>query len=53
MLSAAVVIGLCRCTGYTRPQGHKTFSMLGTAELEIFSANKYETANNSWNFHIY
>ena len=23
------------------------------AEHEIFSANKYENANNSWHFHIY
>ena len=24
-----------------------------SAEHEIFSANKYENANNSWHFHIY
>ena len=29
------------------------FFMLNTAEHEIFSANKYENANNSWHFHIY
>ena len=27
--------------------------MLNSAEHEIFSANKYENANNSWHFHIY
>ena len=26
---------------------------INIAEYEIFSANKYENANNSWNFHIY
>ena len=35
------------------PQGYKTFFMLNSAEHEIFSANKYENANNSWHFHIY
>ena len=34
-------------------QGYKTFFMLNSAEHEIFSANKYENANNSWHFHIY
>ena len=29
------------------------FFMLNSAEHEIFSANKYENANNSWHFHIY
>ena len=37
----------------SRPQGYKTFFMLNSAEHEIFSANKYENANNSWHFHIY
>ena len=27
--------------------------MLNSAEHEIFSANKYENANNNWHFHIY
>ena len=36
-----------------RPWGYKTFFMLNSAEHEIFSANKYENANNSWHFHIY
>ena len=36
-----------------RPRGYKTFFMLNSAEREIFSANKYENANNSWHFHIY
>ena len=35
------------------PQGYKVFFMLNSAECEIFSANKYENANNSWHFHIY
>ena len=30
-----------------------TFFMLNSAEHEIFSAYKYENANNSWYFHIY
>ena len=34
-------------------RGHKTFFMLNSAEHEIFSANKYENANNSWHFHIF
>ena len=37
----------------SRPRGYKTFFMLNSAEHEIFSANKYENANNSWHFHIY
>ena len=32
------------------PRGCKIFS---SAEHEIFSANEYENANNSWHFHIY
>ena len=36
-----------------RPQGYKTYFMLSSAEHEIFSANKYENANNSWHFNIY
>ena len=36
-----------------RPIGYKTFFMLNSAEHEIFSANKYENANNSCHFHIY
>ena len=35
------------------PRGYKTFFMLNSAEHEIFSAYKYENANNSWHFHIY
>ena len=35
------------------PWGYKTFFMLNSAEHEIFSANKYENAKNSWHFHIY
>ena len=31
-----------------RPQGYKTFFMLKLAEHEIFAANKYENANNSF-----
>ena len=31
---------------------YKTFLMLNSAEHDIFSANKYENANNSWHFHI-
>ena len=31
----------------------KLFFMLNSDEHEIFSANKYENANNSWHFHIY
>ena len=34
-------------------RGYKTFFMLNSAEHEMFSANKYENANNSWHFHIY
>ena len=30
--------------------GYKTFFMLNSAEHEIFPANKYENANNSWHF---
>ena len=37
----------------TRPRGYETFFMLNSAEHEIFSANKYENAINSWHFHIY
>ena len=36
-----------------RPQGYKTFFMLYSAEHEIFSANQYENAKQSWHFHIY
>ena len=31
----------------------KHFFWLSSAEHEIFSANKYENANNIWHFHIY
>ena len=34
-------------------QDYKTFFMLNSVELEIFTTNKYENANNSWHFHIY
>ena len=40
-------------THMIRPRGYKTFFMLNSAEHEIFSANKYENANNIWHFHIY
>ena len=33
------------CAGL--PRGYKTLFMLNSAEHEIFSANKYENANNS------
>ena len=36
-----------------KTRGYKTFFKLNSAEHEIFSANKYENANNSWHFHIY
>ena len=36
-----------------RPKAYKTVFMLNSAEHKIFSANKYEKANNSWHFHIY
>ena len=36
-----------------RPRGYKFFFLLNSAEHDIFSANKYENANNSWHFHIY
>ena len=35
------------------PRGFKTFFMLNSDEHEIFSASKYENANNSWHFRIY
>ena len=35
------------------PEVLKLFFVLNAAELVIFSANKYENANNSWHFHIY
>ena len=41
------------CGRTARPRSYKTFFMLNSAEHEIFSANKYENANNSWRFHIY
>ena len=31
----------------------KLFFMLKSVKHEIFTANKYENANNSWLFHIY
>ena len=37
----------------SRSQGYETFFMLISAEHEIFPANKYENANNSWHYHIY
>ena len=41
---AKIPIGLC----VTLPGGYKAFFMLNSAEHEIFPANKYENANNSW-----
>ena len=38
---------------WSGPKVKKTFFMLNFDEHEIFSANKYENANNSWHFHIY
>ena len=38
---------------YSWSRDYKTRFMLSWAEHEIFSANKYENANNSWHFHIY
>ena len=35
------------------PEVIEKMFMLNSAEHEIFSANKYENANNSWHFHIY
>ena len=35
-----------------RPHVYKTSFMLNSVVHEIFSANKYENANNSWHFHI-
>ena len=35
------------------PEVIKLFFMLNSAKHEIFSANEYENANNSWHFHIY
>ena len=29
------------------------YFLLNIAEHEVFSANKYENANNSWHFHTY
>ena len=37
----------------TWPHGYKTFFKPSSARHEIFSADKYENANNSWHFHIY
>ena len=50
MHPAKIQISLCI---NSLPRGYKTFFMLYSAEHEIFSANKYENANNSWHFHIY
>ena len=36
----------------TKPRDYITLFMLKSAEHELFSANKYENANNSWHFHI-
>ena len=45
------LLNLC---GFTRSGPEvKLFFVLNSAEHEIFSANKYENANNSWHFHIY
>ena len=35
------------------PEVTKTLFVLNSAEHEIYSANGYENANNSWHFHIY
>ena len=35
------------------PQGYKTFSMLNSAEHEIYPAHKCYNANNCWHFIIY
>ena len=34
-------------TNNAKPRGYKTFFKLNSAEHEIFSADKYENANNS------
>ena len=38
---------------FARPQGYKTFSMLNSAEHEIYPAHKCYNANNCWHFNIY
>ena len=38
---------------FTWPQGCKTFSMLNSAEHEIFPAHKCLNAKNYWHFNIY
>ena len=44
--------GLRRPDKQTRPRGYKTFSVLSSAEHEIFLADKYENTNFCWHFHI-
>ena len=37
----------------TRPQGYVIVFMLNSAYHEMFSANKYENADNNWHFYIH
>ena len=39
--------------GILTAQGYKTFSMLDSAEHEIYPAHKWQNANNCWHFIIY
>ena len=39
--------------GLSWPRVYLTFFVRSSTENEIFSADKYENANNSWHFHIY
>ena len=47
--------GLSECykVRETWPGGYKTFSMLSSAEHEIYPAHKCLNANNCWHFNIY
>ena len=42
------------CVYSVWPRGYETFFLpLNSVKHEVFSATKYENANNSWHFHIY
>ena len=53
MQPAKKQLSLCISTVSSGPEVIKLFFMLISAEHEIFSAHRYENANNSLHFHIY
>ena len=47
------LVSLMGCSLHSGINTYKIVFVLNSAEHELFPANKYENANNSWHFHTY